>query len=444
MNRIFTLALLFLSVIVFGQAPQLIPYQAIARDAAGQPLSNASINARFTIHDGAATGASVWQEIQTVSTSPLGLFTVQLGSTISLSNVSWASGSKFMQVEVDLGDGFVDIGTQQMLSVPYAMYSLTSGSSTPGPQGPQGAQGLPGLQGPAGATGATGPQGPVGLTGPQGEQGPEGDAGTVLPDGTAPNEILYWNGTEWSTLDFGTNGQTLGICNGELAWLSEGTCPGISGVSVTSCGAQEVHNSNLEYGTMIDQEGSEYKTIRIGNQEWMAENLNTSRYLNGDPIQEVSDPSEWISASAGAFCWYNNDSTEFNCPGGRLYNWYSVSDPRGLCPFDWHIPSDEEWTILTNYLGGDQIAGGKLKSTTTEYWQIPNVDSTNGSGFSGLGMGGRSDNGSFILFSQYGLWWTSNGSGTEALTRYLLNDSNSIIRVSDSKTGGLSVRCIKD
>jgi hypothetical protein len=90
MNRNFTLAFLLLSIIVFGQAPQLIPYQAIARDAAEQPLSNATINARFTIHDGAATGASVWQEIQTVSTSPQGLFTVQLGSTISLSAVNWA------------------------------------------------------------------------------------------------------------------------------------------------------------------------------------------------------------------------------------------------------------------------------------------------------------------------------------------------------------------
>ena len=147
MNRIFTLAFLLLSVIVFGQAPQLIPYQAIARDEVGQPLSNTIINARFTIHDSAATGANVWQEIQTVSTSSLGLFTVQLGSANSLSNVSWASGSKFMQVEVDLGDGFVDFGTQQMLSVPYAMYALTSGNSTPSPQGPTGPQGEPGANG---------------------------------------------------------------------------------------------------------------------------------------------------------------------------------------------------------------------------------------------------------------------------------------------------------
>jgi hypothetical protein len=169
-SLILSVSLLLLSAIVFSQAPALIPYQAIARDASGQPLANTVINARFTIHDNTATGASVWQELQTVNTNTLGLFTVQLGSSITLSGVNWASGAKFMQVEIDLGDGFEDIGTQQMLSVPYALYALSSGSSIPGPQGEQG---------PVGATGATGPQGPIGLTGPQGPQGDQGLQGPV-------------------------------------------------------------------------------------------------------------------------------------------------------------------------------------------------------------------------------------------------------------------------
>jgi uncharacterized protein (TIGR02145 family) len=117
-----TLALLF-SAMLFAQAPALIPYQAIARNAAGEPLASSTLNARFTIHDGTATGANVWQELQTVSTSTLGLFTAQLGSSVALTNVNWASGAKFMQVELDLGSGFVDIGTQQLLSVPYALYA---------------------------------------------------------------------------------------------------------------------------------------------------------------------------------------------------------------------------------------------------------------------------------------------------------------------------------
>jgi hypothetical protein len=136
MRYTFSILLLALSVVLCAQAPALIPYQAVVRNAAGQPLANTNVNARFTIHDGSANGTNVWQELQTVSTSALGLFTAQLGSNVSLNNVNWAGGAKFMQVEVDLGSGFVEIGNQQMLSVPYAMYAGTaasvSGSSNTG------------------------------------------------------------------------------------------------------------------------------------------------------------------------------------------------------------------------------------------------------------------------------------------------------------------------
>jgi hypothetical protein len=136
MRILLTTLALFLSALLMAQAPALIPYQAVARDAAGQPLANSTINARFTIHDASANGTAVWQEMQTVSTSALGLFTAQLGSNVSLNSVNWAGGAKFMQVEVDLGSGFVDIGTQQMLSVPYALFAGTaasvSGSSNTG------------------------------------------------------------------------------------------------------------------------------------------------------------------------------------------------------------------------------------------------------------------------------------------------------------------------
>jgi formylglycine-generating enzyme required for sulfatase activity len=122
---------LLISAMLLAQAPALIPYQAIARNAAGEPLASSTLNARFTIHDGTAAGTSVWQELQTVSTSALGLFTAQLGSSVSLSNVNWANGAKFMQVEIDLGNGFVDMGTQQLLSVPYALYSSAASNGVP-------------------------------------------------------------------------------------------------------------------------------------------------------------------------------------------------------------------------------------------------------------------------------------------------------------------------
>lgn len=126
------LMLCMLTFSMVSQAPALIPYQAIARDTNGQPIVNTTIIVRFTLHEHTASGASVWQELQSVSTSELGLFTAQMGSSVSLNSVNWASGAKFMQVEIDLGNGFVDMGTQQLLSVPYAMYAAN------GPIGPQG------------------------------------------------------------------------------------------------------------------------------------------------------------------------------------------------------------------------------------------------------------------------------------------------------------------
>jgi uncharacterized protein (TIGR02145 family) len=119
---LFTFCML-LSTLLSAQAPALIPYQAIARDAAGQALVNSVVNARFTLHEGAATGAVIWQESQSITTTALGLFTVKLGSIESLTSVNWANGAKFIQVELELGGGFVDLGSQQLLSVPYALYA---------------------------------------------------------------------------------------------------------------------------------------------------------------------------------------------------------------------------------------------------------------------------------------------------------------------------------
>jgi hypothetical protein len=122
--RIITLALLTtISALLTAQSPALIPYQAIARNASGTPVVNSSLNARFTLHQASATGESVWQELQTVNTGATGLFSAQLGSITPLTSVNWSNGSKFMQVELDLGNGFVDIGTQQLLSVPYALHT---------------------------------------------------------------------------------------------------------------------------------------------------------------------------------------------------------------------------------------------------------------------------------------------------------------------------------
>jgi hypothetical protein len=123
MNCTLTTLALLISAILVAQAPTLMPYQAAARGANGQPLINTSVTARFTIHDGSASGANVWQELQTVATNAQGLFNVQIGSVSPLNAIDWSVGDKFMQVELNTGNGFVDIGTQQMVSVPYALHT---------------------------------------------------------------------------------------------------------------------------------------------------------------------------------------------------------------------------------------------------------------------------------------------------------------------------------
>lgn len=128
--------------------------------------------------------------------------------------------------------------------------------------------------------------------------------------------------------------------------------------------------SDISYGTMTDQEGNVYKTITIGTQTWMAENLRTTTYNDGTVIPNVTDNDEWADLSTPAYCWYDNDSATYAQTYGALYNWYTVATD-SLCPTGWHVPTDAEWTILTDTLGGLTIAGGLLKETGTTHWTAP-------------------------------------------------------------------------
>ena len=386
-----TLAIIaiFISALLGAQAPALIPYQAIARNAAGEPLASSTLNARFTIHDLTATGTSVWQELQTVSTSPLGLFTVQLGSSVALSGVNWASGAKFMQVEIDLGIGFVDIGTQQLLSVPYSLHSASAASAL--------------------------------------------SAGDGISNVSLTGDTLFLN-----------NGNFLII-------------PGLSEVNNSNgnysnphtCGAANVHNSNLAYGQMADQEGNLYKTVLIGTQEWMAENLNTSIYRNGDLIPSNLDNSSWQNTTIGA-CEYFNSSPSYACPYGKLYNWYACADARQLCPLGWHVPTREEWLELKYNLSDSGYSGAAMKSKgriegSTGLWYSPNAEASNSSGFSGLPGGSRHSNGGYNGLGLYGYWWSAYEESSDyAVFGYLYYGDGDFNTFGYDKNYGFSVRCLRD
>jgi uncharacterized protein (TIGR02145 family) len=205
-----------------------------------------------------------------------------------------------------------------------------------------------------------------------------------------------------------------------------------------------VHNPSKTYGSMTDQQGNVYKTIVIGTQEWMAENLKTSIYQNGDPIENVTDDNQWANSITGAWCHYNNDS-QFDCPYGKLYNWYTVADPRNVCPVGWSVPTDEEWTTLTEYFGTQDVAGGKMKSTGLQYWISPNYLATNESGFSGLPGGFRLDYSIFSGIRYYGYWWSSSElDAANAWRRLLLCNDDDANRDIYDKHNGFALRCLKD
>jgi uncharacterized protein (TIGR02145 family) len=209
-----------------------------------------------------------------------------------------------------------------------------------------------------------------------------------------------------------------------------------------------------------DIDGNDYPSIIINGQEWMQKNLAVTKYRNGDPIPTRLDNETWqsileSSTIESAYAIYENVASN-NTTYGKLYNWFAVSDSRGLCPTGWHVPSDDEWSALINYLdpnaaGGDStnMAGGKLKSTGTienndGLWLSPNVEATNESGFSGFPAGERNNDGTYSDIGSGGYWWSSSEFTPFAWCRELLYYDSNVIRNYNNWEYGFSVRCVRD
>jgi uncharacterized protein (TIGR02145 family) len=237
------------------------------------------------------------------------------------------------------------------------------------------------------------------------------------------------------------------------------------GVNFTSCklyvpfGAKSAYQSAIQWqnftnivemsGPVSDVDGNSYSTVAIGTQVWMAENLKTTKLNDSQLVPLTTSTTDWKTLTTPGYCWYNNDATSYKDVYGAIYNWYSVSTGK-LCPTGWHVPSDAEWTILINYLGGSGIAGGKLKETGTVHWDIPNQGATNETRFTALPGGARDLNLGFRSIRLDGHWWSATESTydtTNAWMVYIPYDESSIILsfcCINQKNYGYSVRCLKD
>jgi len=398
MNKVYTIIVaILLSLNNFAQSPDKISYQAVIRNSENNLVANQQVGMQISILQGtdANSATSVYSETQIPNTNSNGLVSIEIGTGTSSDNFSvidWGNGTYFIKTETDLNGGtdYTITGVSQLLSVPFALYANEAGN-------------VPSIEG---------------LSTQQALEDTAIAIRSSIPhiiDGDINNEI--------QTFSVSKTGDTL--------FLSKANWIIVPGISM----AQPIK----------DYDGNPYKTVTIGNQEWMAENLKTTHYSNGDPIPEVTD-AEWLNLETGAYCNYNNDVSIANIYG-KLYNFYVAADNRNVCPIDWHVPSDAEFKVLEDFLGGENIAGGKMKEVGLTHWISPNIDATNDSGFSGLPAGVRWTN-QDAEFQQLGsalsLWSTTSDGETLSWSHSLNTNGAYVFIMNDDKKAGFSIRCIKD
>jgi uncharacterized protein (TIGR02145 family) len=504
-----------ISASLWAQAPQKMSYQAVIRGVNNALVVEKQVGVKISILQGSESGTSVYTETHTPTTNANGLATLSIGAgtivTGEFSKIDWSKGPYFVKTETDVegGTNYQLTAVSELMSVPFALYAANSqpgpkgekgDTGAVGPQGtagkdgvdgkdgaigPKGDKGEQGIQGPAGKdgnngvdgkeglqgpmgpkgdTGAVGPQGIPGKDGLQGPIGPKGDKGETGAQGPAGKDgmdgiqgvagekgekgdqgIAGKDGVdgkdgkvEFQNFKVSTIGDTLYVTNGNFVII-----PGISA-------AQPKPTSG--YGpTISDVDGNTYKTVYIGTQQWMAENLKTEKYNDGTFIPNITNNITWDTLRSGAWCNYNNSDSLGNIYG-KLYNWYAIcpttNGNREICPTGWHVPIAAEWDVLLNYLGGWPVAGGKMKEIGTSHFIIPNYGATNESLFTGLPGGTRFWNGSdFRYIGEWGFWWTSTGKTNDGdFSREQKLVSGSVKSEIDAghKWAGMSIRCLKD
>ena len=250
---------------------------------------------------------------------------------------------------------------------------------------------------------------------------------------TVPSGAIIASGSNTNTIIVNYSSSSI---SGNISVRGTNSC----GNGATSSFPITVYSSSTN---VTDADGNVYSTVTIGTQVWMASNLKVTKYKDGTAIPLVADNTAWSALSTPGYCWYNNDATINKNTYGALYNWYTVNTGK-LCPVGWHVPSNPEWTLLTNLLGGVEVAGDKLKEIGVVHWTgSNNIRATNETGFTFLPAGWRKDVGTFGMIGSAGYIWNSTQYSTNLAVSVLISDSYAYNYNTD-KLFGFSVRCIKD
>jgi uncharacterized protein (TIGR02145 family) len=457
---------------IFAQAPpQAFSLKACIKGRDGQPIVSRTIYLRITILQDSPDGVEVYSETFTATTNNIGQVDVEIGRGTPVigefSSIDWSAAEYFLRIEADTDPekkcGYRVISVAQLLSVPYALYAGEAKNSFSGDYNDL----------------INAPVIPANVS------QLINDAGyiTVETDGSVTNELQTLSirndtiflshggfvklpatspsGGQYYYLDkdndgFGDVYSPVWVPTGvnepahyitdsmDCNDLDPESHPGGTeimgdGIDQDCNGTDLSINANWKPGDpWIDpQDGYAYKTVQIGDQVWMAENLRVQKYNDGTPIAFLQN-NEWIDDTQGAYCSYIAPQIF-----GNLYNWYAVNTDR-LCPMEWHVPEEAEWIILTSYLGGNEVAGGKVKEVGSAHWHTPNAAS-NSSGFTAFGAGWRIIDGSFTGFLDAAFFWTATQADAGLAQIYLLkNSSTAAEKKKVAKFYGLSVRCLKD
>ena len=494
MNKILTfISAVVLTASLWAQAPNKMSFQTVVRNNLGKLVVNKSIGVRLSILKTSSTGTAVYVETHSKTSNVNGLLTLEVGTgtvtTGTFATIDWAQGPYFLKTEMDVNGGtnYTITGVTEFVSVPYAKMSdatktLTNGTNygdmcfwngttwVPLNKGAQGqflifCDGKP--------TWANNGICPGTITALNCSSATNNGTLTATTTASGVTSVISYTGGNGGShngqvvTSTGVTGLTATLQagtfangNGSLTYTITGT-PATSGTAsfalniggkictLTRTVAIAPQNPTSGYGSNItDAEGNSYKTVYIGTQQWMGENLKTSKYSDGTTIPNITDNTQWQNNTNGAWAYYNNDAAN-NAKYGKLYNWYAVSKTtngnKNVCPTGWHVPTDAEWTVLTDYLGGASVAGGKMKEAGTINWISPNTDATNVSLFTGFPGGNRNYYGGYNYIGSAGNWWTSTEDNTDNAWYRTLYDSNGdAFRSFINKKNGFSVRCLRD